>query len=240
MLGLSSGWLTLLRMTELSAALLARPYPGRGCIVARSASGRLSLAYFLTGRSEASRNRQLRVTGPNEVAVIDADGGPHDVLRHYVSVARRGSWTVVGNGDQVEPIADALAAGAEPVAAWSHHTYEPDPPIYTPRIWVAIDGSSREETTLFGYARRSGRPDGSANRVVWSPESFDASSGALMTTYDGSVTDVETSPAPVDVTASFTTPQQLLASVWESLVPAVRVAALAFELDRFDETLAVA
>ncbi len=42
------------------------------------------------------------------------------------AAATRGSWTLVGNGGHVEPLALALAAGEDAVSAWSAHTCEPD------------------------------------------------------------------------------------------------------------------
>lgn len=81
--------------------------------------------------------------------LADADRGEHDALRHYVALARRGAWWVLGNGDQVVPIADDLAGGADLATAWGRHTFEPDPPIYTPRIWLAGQGSA-ERTSPAG------------------------------------------------------------------------------------------
>lgn len=122
-------------MSDLGQILGTRGYPGRGCVSARLADGRLYLAYFLTGRSEASRSRTVELQPSGDVQVRDTSGGDHDDLRHYVAAVRREGWTVVGNGDQVEPLASALAAGKDPASAWAEHTYEPDPPIFTPRIW---------------------------------------------------------------------------------------------------------
>ena len=222
-------------MLTLTDALGGRPYPGRGCVAARTGDGSLWFAYFLTGRSEASRSRALEPCGPDGVRVADTrDTGSHDALRHYVAASRRGVWTVVGNGDQVEPIADALAASVDPVTAWQAHTFEPDPPIFTPRVWICADA---DERVLIGSARRSDRPDGSADRGVWMPDSIGRGSGVLITTYAGTANDVVTSGLPLDVVIDDAAGEGLLETVWDALDPSVRVAAFAVQPADFDGTL---
>jgi IMP cyclohydrolase-like protein len=104
-------------MRTVSQTLESRPYPGRGCLAARSGNSRLSLVYILTGRSAASRNRKLIILDNGDVAVRDTAGTAlrHDLLRHYVAAARRRDWLVIGNGDQVVPRDESLASGL-PVA----------------------------------------------------------------------------------------------------------------------------
>ena len=58
--------------------------------------------------------------------------------------------------------------------------------------------------------------------------------GVLMTTYDGSTSEVRTTAAPVDVAAPAATLEALLDQVWEALDPALRVAALAVDADSPD------
>lgn len=210
-------------MLALVDALRDRPYAGRGCLAARLADGSLWFAYLLTGRSEASRSRALEQHPDGDIRVVDTrSGGEHDALRHYVAAARRGNWTVVGNGDQVEPLVDALAASVDPATAWAAHTFEPDPPIFTPRIWICSDA---EERVLVGAARRSSRPDGSADRALWMPESIAPRSGVLVTTYAGTPENVVTSGLPLDVGIDVASGDELLDVTWDALEPSLRVAA---------------
>lgn len=215
-------------MIELATALHARPYPGRGLVVGRLASGAAFVVYFLTGRSAASRARELRVNGPSDVEVADTSGGPTDSLRHYRAVVQRGSWLVVGNGDHVEPLAEALSAGTPASDAWSVQTFEPDSPIFTPRIWVAWELTHGRP--LLGCARRSARPGGAADQVLWLADVTHPGSGLLMTTYQGTAGQVTTSREFVDVVVKEHAVDQLLDAVWQELDPELRVAALVLEL----------
>jgi IMP cyclohydrolase len=209
---------------DLTSALADRPYPGRGLVFGRLTSGEEFIAYFLTGRSEASRARRLEVRDSTDVAVVDTSGGPHDDLRHYLAVAQRGSWLVVGNGDQVGPLAERLAAGTSVLEAGADHTYEPDPPIFTPRIWLARH--EQNASPLLGYVRRSERPDGSADRVVCTSDLSAPGAAVLMTTYCGTITDVVTTMCPTSVTVGANSVGEVLTEMWEALDPDLRVAAL--------------
>lgn len=216
-------------MADLHDLLRQRTYPGRGCVAARLPDGRLYLGYFLTGRSPASRSRSIDVQPSGDVQVRDTSGKDHDSLRHYVAALRREGWTVVGNGEQVEPLATSLAAGMEPLAVWAAHTYEPDPPIFTPRIWLAVRHA--DGALLLGSASRSARPDGGADRLLWSPEALPVGAAVLVTTYKGSIKSVQTSGLPVSATTSASDPEALLQEMWTALDPTVAVGALVAPAD---------
>jgi len=46
-------------IAKIEKLLKANPYPGRGIIIGKSGNDKLCLAYFLSGRSQNSRNRIL-------------------------------------------------------------------------------------------------------------------------------------------------------------------------------------
>jgi IMP cyclohydrolase len=214
----------------IAAALESRSYPGRGLIAARTQAGARCLVYFLTGRSPSSRARRLAVLGQGDVAVQGAEpGGQFDPLRHYAAAARRGSWVVVGNGAQVVPIAESLAGGGDLLAAWRQHSYEPDGPIFTPRIWVATIAGTTE--FLIGYALRAGR-DGGTDRVVWSIDDLPPGRGVLMSTYDGTPERVHNARVPINLETDSETAAELLDEVFSALAPDLRVAAFALDPDR--------
>ena len=200
-------------------------------------SGRLCFVYFLTGRSGASRNRVLVRLGNGDLAVQDrSSAADRDPLRHYIAAASRGPWVVVGNGDHVVPIADALAHGADLLTAWSTHTYEPDPPIYTTRICVAFNIAAVNSGPVIGYTRRSARPDHAPDRVIWSLGHVADGSGSLMTTYDSTAAEVRASSTPQDIETTSDTITGVLDEVWSALDPTLRVAAFAFDPSDADAT----
>lgn len=117
-------------------------------------------AYWLTGRSEASRSRRM-VVGPDELEIVDTTAGPADPLRHYVAIMRTGGdRIVVGNGTQVGEVVTNVAAGAAIWEALTGLECEPDPPILTPRITATaiVDGSQVREVIASGAVVTSGQP----------------------------------------------------------------------------------
>lgn len=213
---------------EMSAYLRTKPYPGRGLICARLLDGSLGVVYFLTGRSEASRRRGLQAAENGDISVVDTAHGPHDDLRHYTALARRGDWFVAGNGDQVLPIVEGLKRGREPVDVWSDHTYEPDPPIHTPRIW-AVWNRQEPHRILLGDARRSVRPSGACDRTLTVIDLAEPGDGVVVTTYSGTVEEVIAAPDPISVYVEAVSLESLADEVWNSLDPSLRVALIAVD-----------
>ncbi len=132
-------------MTDLTAYLGERTYPGRGIALGRSADGRKAvIVYFIMGRSVNSRNRVfvqtddgIRTQAHDPAKMSD----PSLIIYHPVRVV--GRETVVTNGDQTDTVRDALLAGQSFAAALRTREFEPDGPNWTPRIsgLVAPDGS---------------------------------------------------------------------------------------------------
>lgn len=208
-------------MPSLQDVLAARTYPGRGCLVLRTQTGLLTFAYFLTGRSNASRARTISVIERGDIIIRSTAGASDDPLRHYAAAVRRGRWTVIGNGDQVEVIANALASGESLTDSAAKHTFEPDPPIFTSRIWLAHEEGVT--ASHVGFAQRSSRAGGAPNRVIWSIDDLEPGEGVLMTTYDGTSDRVTTTSQPIDITTEAATPSDLAAEVWRILSPDLRV-----------------
>lgn len=222
-------------MPTVRDVLRSRPYPGRGVLLGRLSTGTPVGAYFLTRRSDSSRARRLVRREGGDIEVADTSGGPHDDLRHYLAVAERGPWLVFGNGDQVEPLATALAAGSSVTCAWAAHSFEPDPPIFTPRIWVARNRNG-SLPALLGCARRSERSDRAADRVAWDCEITRPGDAVLLTTYNGTTTEVRTAREPADVRTTAASVEQLADDLWNGLDPDLRVGAVAFELEDVGST----
>jgi hypothetical protein len=214
---------------SLSEVLTARPYPGRGIVAARAGDGQWAICYFLTGRSDASQHRDL-VPDDQGVLVVDTRlQSAHDELRHYRAVVRRERLLVVGNGDQAEPFADDIERGTDPWSAWKKHDYEPDPPIFTPRILLALSTSAGERTLHLAAVRNATGTQGEQGRSLqsWTPaETMKIRSGKLLTTYRGTTDDVIISDGPMSVSTESKTPADLETEIWEALSADVRVASI--------------
>ena len=136
-----------MQIQDLRAVLRDNTYPGRGIVLGKSADGQKAvIAYFIMGRSENSRNRIfVEEDGGLRTQAFDPAKLKDPSLVIYWPVRTFGAATIVTNGDQTDTIYEFLAAEKTFEEALRMRTFEPDPPILTPRIsgLVHKDGSYR-------------------------------------------------------------------------------------------------
>ncbi|HRD01130.1 MAG TPA: IMP cyclohydrolase [Candidatus Saccharicenans sp.] len=123
-------------------------YPGRFIIGGQiKNSDNIFLAYGITGRSAASQARRMikREDGiwvePTDPQLI-VHGNPDLLIYPAMLISSRGM--AVSNGKQTLDVLRSLESTREPVLALAHALrdwkYEPDEPIYTPRISLVFSG----------------------------------------------------------------------------------------------------
>ena len=136
-----------MQIQDLRAVLRDNTYPGRGIVLGKSADGQKAvIAYFIMGRSENSRHRIfVEEDGGLRTQAFDPAKLKDPSLVIYWPVRKFGAATIVTNGDQTDTIYEFLAAEKTFEEALRMRTFEPDPPILTPRIsgLVHKDGSYR-------------------------------------------------------------------------------------------------
>ena len=219
----------------LQAMLLANPYPGRGLVWSRLGDGAWCAAYFLTGRSEASQRRQIRLAPEGDLVVVPSESAGHDVLRHYVAATETADhaateaqrWLVYGNGEQVVTIRERLRRGQSPVEALQDQTYEPDPPIFTARITVVADLRPPHPAWLAMARHARGARDAGLVVTVAAPE-LAPGDALLMTTYLSDGIQIETAGPLQETETAAAHPEALVDGIWSSLDPRYRVAVAAF------------
>jgi IMP cyclohydrolase len=172
---------------DKTTGLLARlEYPGRLIAMGLASSGvRAVIVYAITGRSPSSQARKL-VLRDHGIWVQPTD---EDVLKTgnvdllvYPALLFGQAGVAVSNGKQTVDIRDGLGSGAGPIsvlstalAAWD---YEPDTPIFTPRIsGCLVRGSAGLSLVRRG---ESGEPLRSYFEVP-----FREGEGRLVSTYEG-------------------------------------------------------
>ena len=217
-------------MDQVHEVVAGNRYPGRGVLWARTLGGALCGGYFLTGRSAASGARVLR-RGDGELIVAPTGELAHDPLRHYVAARERGGWLVFGNGEQVAVVSDRLQEGRTPTEALAGLEYEPDPPIFTPRITVAAD-LHLGHNTWFGAARRSAGGRSAADVLTLAVRDLGPGDAVLMTTYRSDGHRVATGVPFLEARTEAADQDELLEEVWAALAPEFRVAMAAFEPGR--------
>jgi IMP cyclohydrolase len=212
--------------SPLGTILRANRYPGRSVVWARTLNGRMCGGYLLTGRSPASRARALRLAD-QELLVGPTDLVGNDPLRHYVAATQRDHWLVFGNGEQVVTVADRLRQRQPPAVALDGLDYEPDPPIFTPRITVIVDMNA-PSNAWFGAARRSLSDRTSTNVLTLAVRDLAPGDAVLMTTYVSDGQHLVTGEPFVEASTKAADQHGLLDELWEALDPRFQVAAATF------------
>jgi IMP cyclohydrolase len=193
----------------------ARRYPGRGLLVGASTDGPFAL-YWLTGRSQPSRERTAAVeAGCVVIRPLDAHA-PMDDLRHYVAMRHASSGVLVGNGTHTDHISAAVDRGDSVELAMTDVEPEPDPPIHTPRIVGFVEAGR----VVVASVRRA--HDGASQREVLTVD--DPRDVALaLTTYCGDRAHVRVDGVPTRVLRRPASLEAVADTCWERLDPALRV-----------------
>ncbi len=207
-----------MKPVDLCQELSGNTYPGRGVIIGKSADGKHAVtAYFIMGRSVNSRNRVFEAAGDGlRTKAFDPALLSDPSLVIYFPVRVLGNQVIVTNGDQTDTIYDFLRDGKTFEDALRTRTFEPDPPLYTPRISGLITLSQGGFTYKLSILKSTdGDPD-AAQRFFFDYEPK-AGLGHFIHTYqcDGDpVPSFEGEPTPVGLSGDI---EKFTHSVWENL-----------------------
>ncbi len=189
-------------------------YPGRGLLLHTSSDARQTWMYFITGRSESSRSRRIRVAPHALVVEPTGSEADRDRLRHYTCARRTEHGLVIGNGDHVDEIVSGLISGLATTEVVADIVPEPDPPIFTPRIAMII-GATVEMFSAF-Y-------DGDTVRRRLKSVPTRPNSATVLLTYSGTSNEPQGS-APTSTVEEVRDRETVIEALWSALDRKFRVA----------------
>lgn len=169
---------------NFDAHLAANPYPGRGLLIGRLASGDWAQLYWIMGRSANSRNRRFAVDGPElrteplDPALVE---DPTNII--YEAMLELDGQYIVSNGDHTRTIHDALAASARFDDALALREREDDAPNYTPRIAGLLDTRNDAGQISLAILRANDADAARTDRTVYRPAPPPPGLGYGLTTY---------------------------------------------------------
>lgn len=198
-------------------------YPGRLIALGRApGDGKAVIVYAITGRSPSSQARRLAFRD----AGIWVQPTDEDILKKgniellvYPAALFGERGISVSNGRQTRDVLDRLTAGGDPVAVLSaaleRWDYEPDAPIYTPRISGCLCGGK----AALSLVRRG--PGGATLRSYFEAPLAAPGRGWLVSTYQGPNRDPLPSfeGGPREVVLPGTTARETAGAVYEALAP---------------------
>ena len=128
-------------MRNFESLLKENKYPGRGIVFGKTSNARAAVAaYFIMGRSDNSKNRVFEAEGSGiRTRAFDEATLTDPSLVIYSPVRFCKNMMVVTNGSQTDAICEHIQNGDGFIEALSSWSFEPDEPIYTPRISGVMD-----------------------------------------------------------------------------------------------------
>lgn len=196
-------------------------YSGRGLIAGRAADGESWLQlYWLSGRSENSRNRVLvEQDGEIRTATADASKQVDGAFTLYTALCSRDGAHIVGNGDQVATVAETLGAGGSFEQALRTRSVEEDAPIWTPRITALLQGGELRLSKI-----------GKSGHAFFEAAPLEPGEGLCLHTYRGDGNPILPFAEEPYLVRLEGTPEELAESSWQRLDPDYRVALVAKEI----------
>ncbi len=194
-----------MQIKKVEELLANNTYPGRGIIVGKHADNKTAvIAYFIMGRSENSQNRVFVSDGNGlRTKAFDESKLTDPSLVIYSPVRVYDKKVIVTNGDQTDTIYNFLDDGKTFEQALRTRTFEPDPPILTPRISAILKLGVNFSYDMSILKSAYGNEEGEL-KYFWKFPTPIAGTGHFIHTYkgiDGDVNSFEGEPKPVEISA---------------------------------------
>lgn len=207
-----------MKPVSLYEDLSANTYPGRGIVLGKSEDGKSAvIAYFIMGRSTNSRNRVFEAEGENlRTRAFDPALLSDPSLVIYFPVRTFAGGQIVTNGDQTDTIYEFLQAGKTFEDALRTRTFEPDPPIFTPRISGILEYGKGEYSYKLSILKSTDGDENYAQRQFFE-YAAKPGLGHFIHTYQGDgnpVPSFEGEPTPVTLSGDIDT---FTEKVWNAL-----------------------
>ncbi len=170
--------------TNLDALRNSR-YPGRGIIIGQTPDARHFVqVYWIMGRSAGSRDRVF--VAENETVrtrAFDESVPENPSLVVYRPIRVLNARHIVSNGDHTDTIFNGMQNGGSFESALNTRTFEPDPPIFTPRIAGIVDLNDSGAAYRIGILKALAGYGESASRQYFSYATAIPGIGHCITTY---------------------------------------------------------
>jgi IMP cyclohydrolase len=195
-------------------------YPGRVIIIGQDTSGEHNVVvYAVTGRSASSQARKLECrknvvwTRPTDVKILE-QGNPDLLVYPALSMSSR---IIVSNGKQTQDIVNQSGGSAKEVldSVLKKWEYEPDAPIFTPRISGCILGPDQAALHIIKRGE-DGSPERRSFCIRLCP-----GTGQFIATYSGENRDPlkPFQGSPPDIQIREKSAQDMAGAVYDSLGP---------------------
>jgi hypothetical protein len=214
----------MMSVHDLAAANFERhlqhnPYPGRGLVVGRTSVGAdWLMVYWIMGRSAHSRNRRLVIEGSTlHTEPVDINQVADPSLIIYDAMLELPGIYLVGNGDQVRTVYDALLVSRQFDEALATREREPDAPHYTPRISAMLNLHTSPASLSLNILKANPADSEATDRFTYRPAAPPAGFGLCLTTYLGNANPLPSFSGEPLLLPLEGTADQVLDTYWNAL-----------------------
>ena len=170
-------------IAKIENLLKTNSYPGRGIIIGKSGNNKFCLAYFLSGRSQNSRNRILEErNGDVFTRAFDESKVEDPRLIIYPAIKTFEKSIIVTNGDHTDTIYDGLKNNRSFEDSLFLRKFEPDSPNFTPRISGLVNIEDDEITYKLSILKSADSQGAACDRFFYNYEALD-NTGHFIHTY---------------------------------------------------------
>lgn len=178
--------MSVYKLNNIKDLLNQTRYFGRGIIIGKTKDEKNAVvAYFITGRSQNSKNRifvqeeeQIIIKPFDETKVEDPS------LIIYSPIRFINNNLIVTNGDQTDTIYDFIENGKTFEEALKTREFEPDAPNFTPRISGILNFQEKDFDYKMSILKSGDEKGTICNRYTYSYESL-SGVGHFLHTYNG-------------------------------------------------------
>lgn len=173
-------------INDIEKILKENSYLGRGIIIGKSEDGKnAAVLYFITGRSENSRNRifsfkdNVLYTEP-----FDKNKAINPELIIYAALREYKNKTIITNGDHTDTIYEGLKKGIGFEESLKVRKFEPDAPNFTARISGILYFENDDFSYKMSILKSASKEGIACNRYTFDYEAL-CGTGHFIHTYSG-------------------------------------------------------
>ena len=208
-----------MKAMSLGSAVARVSYPGCGMIAGKSADGSSAvLTYFIMGRSALSKKRVFMEDGGGvRIEPYIASAMHNEALLVYSPVLAFENKLLIGNGNHVETMYEALTAGKSFEETVAAQGFLPDAPHFTPRLTAAVAMNGEDFRLKMSVVKAMDTVGASTGRHVFSYENIPAGTGYYLHSYEYDANPLPSfTGEPVQVTLNGSI-FDIVADIWENL-----------------------
>ena len=208
-------------MIEINDVLKKYEYPGRGIVVGiNNDNTEFFLAYFLTGRSFNSKNRILKLDSNKNLKTkpFNKEKLENENLTIYTAMTKFKDVVIISNGNHTDTILKGLKNEKSFEQSLKETKFEPDAPIFTPRISAVLHINNKIKKYSFSIIKTGDKEAKSTNRLFFEFENTQKGHGHLIHTYKQKNNVITNSfygePTNVKIPKTL---EEFTSSIWQSL-----------------------